>query len=418
MSGALLPARRSADDAEPGAPDGSEPRRPRDRSSLPEIEPLLERRGLASATRGLNATVALDLGDAGPWTIRVVDGRVALSPERAARPDTRVYTDAGTLSDIVSGTRSGIQAFLAGDLRVRGNLALSLRLDDLFERPDRPPRYPRARTTKAWGIPTFYLEAGEGPPVVLLHGLGATNASLLPTLWDLARDHRVIAPDLPGFGDTAKPVRRYDAAFFARWLVGLLDALGIERAHLVGNSMGGRVAIEAGLVAPERVDRMVLLSPSPAFIRRREFVNLVWLLRPEAGFIPVPLRHRQVVRGIKRLFARPEVLPEPWYEAAADEFLRVFRTPRGRIAFFSAARQIYLEEPFGESGFWDRLPTLSRPALFVWGERDRLVPARFAPHMERALPEAGSIVLPDCGHVPQYEQPDETHWLVRGFLER
>ena len=86
------------------------------------------------------------------------------------------------------------------------------------------------------------------------------------------------------------------------------------------------------------------------------------------------------------------------------------------MAFFSAARQIYLEQPYGETGFWDRLPELSRPALFVWGQKDWLVPARFERHVERCLPDATSIVLEDCGHVPQYELPDATHKLVREFL--
>jgi pimeloyl-ACP methyl ester carboxylesterase len=252
---------------------------------------------------------------------------------------------------------------------------------------------------------------------VLLHGLGATNASMLPTVWDLARDHRVIAPDLPGFGESEKPVRPYHAAFFARWLQDLLKRLRVDRAHLVGNSMGGRVAIEAGLRHPERVDRMVLLAPAPAFIRRREFVRIVRLLRPELALIPLPLRHRAVVLGIRRMFSRPSRLPEAWYDAAADEFLRGFKSPRGRMAFFSAARQIYLEEPRGDKGFWDRLPGLDRPALFVWGARDRLVPARFAPHVERALPKATSVVFDDCGHVPQYELPERTNATIREFLD-
>ena len=142
--------------------------------------------------------------------------------------------------------------------------------------------------------------------------------------------------------------------------------------------MGGRVALELGLSSPDRVGRLVLLMPAPAFIRYREFVRIARVLRPELALLPVPVSHRQVVRSIRRMFARPSRLPGAWYDAAADEFLRVFSTPRGRIAFFSAARQIYLEEPYGERGFWDRLPSLSRPALFVWGARDRLAPAVFA----------------------------------------
>jgi pimeloyl-ACP methyl ester carboxylesterase len=250
----------------------------------------------------------------------------------------------------------------------------------------------------------------------MLHGLGATNASLLPPLWDLARDHRVVAPDLPGFGESGKPIRSYHAQFFARWLAAFMNQLGIDHAHLVGNSMGGRVALEMGLEHADMVDRMVLLAPSPAFIRYREYVRLVRILRPELALIPIRLSHRQVVRGIKVMFSRPERLPGEWYDAAADEFLRIFRTARGRIAFFSAARQIYLEEPHGENGFWDRLPAMSRPALFVWGERDRLVPAKFARHVERALPNSDAVVVDDCGHVPQYELPKRTNRLIREFL--
>ncbi|HWC31848.1 MAG TPA: alpha/beta fold hydrolase, partial [Actinomycetota bacterium] len=275
MSGAPLPAA-------PGAPsDIGPPVEIERRNARTAIETLLRGRirGRRTAGKDLVATVALDLGDAGEWTLKIDRGRMSLAPDRVRRPDTTIQTDAVTLADIVSGSRAGVEAFLSGDLRVRGNLALSLRLDDLFGRPDRPARYPRARTVRAGGLSTFILEAGKGPPVVLLHGLGATNASLLPTLWDLAVDHRVIAPDLPGFGESGKPIRRYDAPFYARWLLAFLDELGIERAHLVGNSMGGRVAIETALLAQHRVDRMVLLAPSPAFIRRREFVRVVRLLR-------------------------------------------------------------------------------------------------------------------------------------------
>lgn len=361
------------------------------------------------------ASVALDVGSGGGWTFRADHGELLLAHGVDADADARIMTDAGTMVEILRGERSGIEAFINGDLRVRGDLALTLRLSGTLPGAAAPARFPRGREAAAGGG-TFYLEAGEGRVVILLHGLGATNASMLPTLWDFARDHRVIAPDLPGFGDSAKPVRSYDAAFYGRWALDLMEELGIESAHLVGNSLGGRVAIEAALQAPERVGRLALLTPSPAFIRRRELARLVKLLRPELALVPLPMSHRRVVASIKALFARPHRLPDQWYEAAADEFLRVFSSPRGRIAFFSAARQIYLEEPYGDKGFWDRLRSLSRPSLFVWGARDWLVPPRFARHVERAVPDASSIVLADCGHVPQFELPDRTHRVVREFL--
>jgi pimeloyl-ACP methyl ester carboxylesterase len=81
-----------------------------------------------------------------------------------------------------------------------------------------------------------------------------------------------------------------------------------------------------------------------------------------------------------------------------------------------ASRQIYLEEAYGEAGFWDRLPTIRCPALFLWGDRDQLVPWRFGRHVTDALPHVRSLVLEDCGHVPQFEHPELTHRLVRDFL--
>ena len=363
----------------------------------------------------IRARVALDIDDGDSWTLGVDSGRLSLSAGVDPDADTTIFVSSETLVEILEGRRSGIHAFLNGDLRVRGNLALSLRLGTLVG-SDASTSFERSDEIVADGINTFYLEAGKGTPVVLLHGLGATNASMLPTFWEFARDHRVIAPDLPGFGDSGKPVRSYDAGFYAAWLEAFLDKVGIERALMIGNSMGGRVAIEAALAAPQRVERLALLAPSPAFIKKREMVGVVRLLRPELALVPVPLPRRLVLRNLKSMFARPDRLEDAWYEAAVDEFLRVFSTPRGRIAFFSAARQIYLEEPHGESGFWDRLPGLSRPALFVWGDRDRLVPASFARHVERAVPEAESIVLEGCGHVPQFELPERTHELVREFF--
>lgn len=362
------------------------------------------------------ASIALDIERGDGWSLLWEKERLLLS-RGLADADTVIKTDPETMMGILDGSVSGIEAFITGRLQVRGNLALSLRTSGSFLLGRRPTRFPRAMDVRARGVDTFLLEAGEGPPVLLVHGLGATNASMLTTMWDLAADHRVIAPDLPGFGDSGKPIRGYDAKFFAEWAVDLLDELGVERAHVIGNSLGGRVALETALMAPDKVDRLVLLAPSPAFIRKREWVRIVKLLRPEMALLPLPLAHKNVVRSTKAMFSRPGRLPDAWYEAAADEFLRVFSSARGRIAFFSAARQIYLEEPYGDDGFWDRLGDIKAPALFVWGERDRLVPAKFARHVENALPAAESVVLDDCGHVPQFEHPERTHALVRKFID-
>jgi pimeloyl-ACP methyl ester carboxylesterase/putative sterol carrier protein len=368
-----------------------------------------------------DATVSLDLESGGGWTLVVRNGALSIRPGRTDGADTTIVASIGTMKALASGERSGVEAYLDGSLRVRGNLELSLRLSSVFRSERTPIHYPQPRDVHAGGLRAFAMEAGSGTPVVLLHGLGATNSSMLPTMWELADDHRVVAPDFPGFGGSDKPLRPLHAAYYAGWLVDFLDEMGIERAHLVGNSMGGRVAIETGLRHPDRVDRIVLFAPSPAFLREREYLWIVKVLRPELSLIPLPfplIPRSRVVDTIRAMFHDASRIPGGWLDAAADEFMRQMESARGRRAFFSAARQIYLEDPYeGRGGFWRRLPELEPPALFIWGRQDRLVPVGFAPHIEQALPSATSIVLDDCGHVPQYERPEETHALVRSFLE-
>jgi pimeloyl-ACP methyl ester carboxylesterase len=162
---------------------------------------------------------------------------------------------------------------------------------------------------------------------------------------------------------------------------------------------------------------MVLLCPSPAFRRMRHFVPLVRVLPPDAAISRIPLGHRTIVAGIRMMFSRPDRLQREWYDAAADEHQRVMRDYRHRRAFLATLRQIYLEEAFGADGFWDRLPELETPALFLWGDRDRLVPASFERHVSTAVPHSQSVVLHDCGHVPQFEHPHRTAELVRSFID-
>jgi pimeloyl-ACP methyl ester carboxylesterase len=179
----------------------------------------------------------------------------------------------------------------------------------------------------------------------------------------------------------------------------------------VGNSMGGRVALELGFAHAERVNQIVLLCPSLAWKRDRRWLPLVKLSRPELGLLQ--LAPRPVVENIVRRFLPTGM--DDWARVGLDEFLRSYCTPRGRAAFYAAARQIYLEEPHGATGFWTRLEELQTESLFVWGKRDKIVPIQFARHVENAVPHARHRAI-DCGHVPQVERPVETHRAIRSFL--
>lgn len=382
------------------------------------IERALEAR-ISRSSAKRTARIVFDAGPSGgTWTVEMQNGKTRLRRGRAKDPTSTITSDSVTLLDVLEGRLAGVEAFLQGRLFLRGNIALTLEVDDLLPPPQRDLRSPRCRFAGAMGVRTFYLEAGRvgTPPVVLLHGLGATSASFLPMFWDLARDHHVFAIDLPGFGESDKPLRPLHPEYFAAWLVAWLDAVGLARPHIIGNSMGGRVALEVGLRTPSRVDRLVLLAPSLAWRRYRAAAWIVRLLRPEIAALPLRVIHRMVIAVLHSMFARPERVADAAMNAAADEFVRIFATPRGRIAFFHAAREIYLEDPHGTRGFWDRLPALTVPSLFIFGEKDRLVPRAFLRHVRRALPDAPYELFHDCGHVPQFEMPERTNARVREFL--
>jgi pimeloyl-ACP methyl ester carboxylesterase len=326
------------------------------------------------------------------------------------RPDALLSADPQTWSEIATDVRGGMAAYRAGRLKVRHDLHLGVGFLAATAAPGEGRL--RFRSIETAEGPLSLSEAGAGPPVVMLHGLGATKVSFLPTLAALAGSFRAIAFDLPGFGDSVKPIRAaYDARYFARATVALLDALELERAHLVGNSMGGRVALEVGLSNPGRVARLGLLAPSLAWLRDRPWAPFLKLVAPQLGLIqPAP---RPVVEAIVR-----RVIPgagNEWTAAGIDEFLRSYLTARGRAAFYAAARNIYLEEPHGPDGLWTLLPELESPSLFVWGKRDNLVPIRFEQHVRKALPRARHLEL-DCGHVPQLERPQQTHAALAEFL--
>ncbi|HEX6619910.1 MAG TPA: alpha/beta fold hydrolase [Solirubrobacteraceae bacterium] len=359
---------------------------------------------------GGRARVRLAIVDGANWDAMLVDGGARLVPA-GGEADARLAGDAQTWAAIADDVSGGMRAYFSGRLSIRRNLHLGVGFLAATSAPTGPGRL-RFHTIATRRARLSTMKAGSGPPVVALHGLGGTKGSFMPTVAALAGEFRVIATDLPGFGDSDKPLRAaYDARYFASTVVDLLDALGIDRAHLIGNSLGGRVALEVGLRHPDRVGRLALLAPSLAWRRDRPWAPLLRLVRPELGL--VQFAPRPIVEGIvHRLIPGAN---DGWTAAGVDEFLRAFLTPAGRAAFYAAARQIYLEEPHGAEGFWPRLRELEPEALFVWGRRDRLVPIGFARHVADALPRARHLEL-ECGHVPQVERPAQTHSAVAEFL--
>jgi len=364
------------------------------------------------------ATLVLDVVGRGRWTVHLDHGVVTLAEGAVEHPTCSIRTDARTLEELLLGHRSGVDAFLAGDLLARGSLATVLQVGGAFAPGVPLASRPHAREVSALGARTAYLDAGppDAPPVVLLHGLGATNASMLPILADLCRDHRVFSPDTPGFGASEAPPWAYSAEQLYRWLRAFLDEVGARGAVVIGNSLGGRLALELALRDPDAVGKLVLLCAAPAFRRYRQLAPLAKVVPVALARAPLGLPRPVVLRGIRRMFHDPDRVPQNWYDAAIDEYVTAMGHAGHRRAFISAALNIYTDEPFGETGFWDRLGGLTTPALFIWGSDDKLVPSRFAHHVTAAVPAAESIIVPGCGHVPQFELAELTMQLTRNFL--
>jgi pimeloyl-ACP methyl ester carboxylesterase len=370
------------------------------------------------AEAGFDATYRIRLGDVGhTWEVRCTErnARVCKGATRR-RPDVTISTDSETWLRLREGDLSGVEAFRNRLLSVRGNLDQAVAFEGLFRLPNGRPPLLHINEVPVGRHRISTLAMGQGEPVLLIHGLGGTRASMFDTASALSQRYRVYAVDLPGFGSSSKPaIGGYNAPWFAEILLGLMDELGLDSAHLVGNSMGGRVAIEMGLMAPERISALALLCPAVAWMRRG-FHPIVRLLRPELGRLPHAFTRGMVSSQFWGVFHDPDCLDPAVGEVIIDEFRRIYASAGARYAFLASARNIYLEKPLGDGGFYPRLAGLKPPALFVWGSHDPLIPPAFGRHVKKWLPTARQVTLPSCGHLPQVEQPEETNELILSFF--
>jgi pimeloyl-ACP methyl ester carboxylesterase len=377
------------------------------------------------ASAGFDVTYHVRLGDIGhTFEVRCTEHAARVRKGISARAaDVVIGTDAQTWLRLRAGDLSAVEAFRERTLYARGELDNAVRFEGLFRLPDGRDPLMRVHDVQLRTPPTrsvSVLTIGEGgSDVLMIHGLGAAKSSFFDCAAQLAEaGHRVHAIDLPGFGGSSKPpTAPYTATWFAKSVCGVMDELDIASAHLVGNSMGGRVALEIGLRRPERVQSIAALCPAVAFVKR-DFHPVVRLLRPELGLLPHRLRRGMVERQLWSLFCDPDALDPSVADVVVDEFQRTYGSAGARVAFYASARNIYLDRPFGRGGFYSRLAELEPPALFVWGSHDKLIPAGFRRHVADALPGVEQIVLDGCGHVPQIERPEQTAGLLRRLFAR
>lgn len=258
-------------------------------------------------------------------------------------------------------------------------------------------------TVDVGGSELAYTESSTGHPIVWLHGSGpgATGMSNFGRNLAAFADHRSIVVDLPGWGDSPRPATDEPLISHAAERVGrAMTALGIERAHLVGNSYGGAVAMRIAIDYPERVDRMVLMAPGGA--APKDVPPWPVGLQHLFDYMAAEKPSREAMAEFVRLMLHDQSLAT---EALIDER-------------YESSLRVHPELPIPPN-FGDLTPDLPRiqaPTLLVWGREDQTVPLTWAPTLLHSIPNAELRVLPHCRHWVQYERAPEFNQIVRGFL--
>jgi pimeloyl-ACP methyl ester carboxylesterase len=266
------------------------------------------------------------------------------------------------------------------------------------------PRIERAEVSLHGHRVNFNI-AGQGPAVVLIHGVAGRAGQWDQTLQLLAENHTVIAPDLLGHGDSSKPRGDYSLGAHASGIRDLLVGLSVERASIVGHSLGGGIAMQFAYQFPERCERLVLVSSGG--LGEEVHVLLRAATLPGSEFVLPLLAHPRVVdiasllpRTLGRLGLRTRV--------DLEEMARGYQSlsnAEARSAFIHTLRAVI--DPSGQRiDATDRLYLASKmPSLIVWGRRDRIIPVKHAKPAHRAMPGSRLELFDDAGHFPHLEDP-------------
>jgi pimeloyl-ACP methyl ester carboxylesterase len=238
------------------------------------------------------------------------------------------------------------------------------------------------------------LDQGSGPALLLLHGWGASKELMAPLAQRLG-GYRVVAPDLPGFGATPPPPQAWGVDEYATWVIAVLDRLGIERAHVIGHSNGGRVAIAMAVSHPDRVARLVLTDSAG--------------IRPRHG--PA---HRWRVATFKLMRS---VSRQPWVPGGLRDLARDRAERRGSADYRAASGTVRSSMVrLVNTDLRPQLARLTASTLLIWGADDEETPLRDGRLMEQLIPDAGLVVFDGCGHFAYAQEPDRFCRIVDVFL--
>jgi pimeloyl-ACP methyl ester carboxylesterase len=265
------------------------------------------------------------------------------------------------------------------------------------------------------GVRINYYETGQGPPVILLHGFGGSAYSWRFLAPVLARDHRVLTIDLKGFGLSAKPEDgKYALRDQADIVAAFIRTRDLHDLVVIGHSMGGGVTLMTYFLVredvPARIKKLVLID-SAGYPQKLPF--FIWLAQaPGLGSVGSQL--------LPPRFSTSMVLRKCYYhkDRITDEQIDTYAyygsLPGAREAIVATAQQII---PANIEAVTARYKTIGVPVLIIWGAEDEVVPLSVGKQFKRDIPNSELVILPECGHMPPEEEPQETNRLITQFLK-
>jgi pimeloyl-ACP methyl ester carboxylesterase len=263
----------------------------------------------------------------------------------------------------------------------------------------------------------FVREAGHGSPVLLLHGFPQTSRCWAGVARELQASHRTVAPDLPGFGRSARP-RAYDLATVAETIIATLDSLGIHKTAVVGHDFGGAVAFRLALSYPERVERLGIINSPYRRLDLRHGWHMLFFNVPVLPEIVFTLAGDRAIDFMLRAGA---VKKDAFEADALDEYRRAFSTLERRRSAFAYYRTVTRQTivralPLPGRGPKRPPKPIEMPMLVIWGIGDPALPVELADGIARSIPHARIERVADAGHFVPEEQPEIVAALLKEFL--
>jgi pimeloyl-ACP methyl ester carboxylesterase len=289
------------------------------------------------------------------------------------------------------------------------------RSDGEWLRIDWADRVRRVTVESALGSTTVnYVESGEGPPVLMVHGLGGSWRNWLENIPYLSRRHRVVALDLPGFGTSPLPERQITIGSYGDFLVGFADALDLDPdTALVGHSMGGFISTEAAIARPERFSSLVLVAAAG--------ITYAWVTPSQKDMAKLIVKAMMPLASgsLERNFGRSRLRAAQFAGVFAHP-TRISREMLWELGSYAIDAPGLIQAAYALAGYdtRDRLPEITIPTLLIWGNKDLLVPVPAAYAYRRKIPRAELSLLDDTGHMIQMERPARFNDDVEEFIDR